>query len=399
MTNTHVSGSIGSQSIRGPETLLGFRPVSGLRTGDGHVVADGRLFRSATPQFTSAAEAATLVADTGLAQVIDLRLDTESRIEGSGGLEGTGVSMTNIPLAIREPVAAGSSVAPMTATDPLVGTYLEYLGARQALPAIVDTLLAGGVDQARGGLPALIHCTVGKDRTGVVVGLLLDAIGVLRHDIGVDYVARSEDVPAMMGRLVEMKTFGDAVKVYPPQAYQADPATMLRFLAWMDIEHGGARKWLGSVGVTDVQVTQLAERLLLPDNGPQVTQILRSAVLPATADEVWALVGDTAGVHRWVPGLADTTVDGDVRTATFDDGGKAHELIVAHDNDGRSYTYRYLDGPIPLDAYESTVTVGPELDGDGSLVVWNATLQASPEIVSAVEGLYDAGIGRLRELF
>ncbi len=58
-----------------------------------------------------------------------------------------------------------------------------------------------------------------------------------------------------------------------------------------------------------------------------------------------------------------------------------------------------MDGPIPLDSYESTVTVGPALDGPGALIVWNATLRAAPEVVAAVEGLYDAGLGRVGELF
>ena len=114
---------------------------------------------------------------------------------------------------------------------------------------------------------------------------------------------------------------------------------------------------------------------------------------------MWAVVGDTGGVHRWIPGIDSSSVDGEVRTAIFDDGSPAHERIVEHDDARRTYTYSYLDGPIPLDAYESTITVGPELDGDGALFVWNATLSATPEVVTAVEGLYDAGIARLQEIF
>ena len=40
-----------------------------------------------------------------------------------------------------------------------------------------------GVD----GLPALIHCAAGKDRTGVVVGVLLSALGVLDVAVVADY--------------------------------------------------------------------------------------------------------------------------------------------------------------------------------------------------------------------
>lgn len=54
---------------------------------------------------------------------------------------------------------------------------------------------------ARGGsLPALVHCAHGKDRTGVVIMLLLAACGVPRDAIVGDYVqvraVRLHDSPA-----------------------------------------------------------------------------------------------------------------------------------------------------------------------------------------------------------
>jgi protein-tyrosine phosphatase len=52
------------------------------------------------------------------------------------------------------------------------------------LPRIVDAIVAGDV-------PMMIHCTAGKDRTGVAVALLLLALGVPRDAILADY-ARSD---------------------------------------------------------------------------------------------------------------------------------------------------------------------------------------------------------------
>ena len=381
------------RDVAGPEGLLGFRSVSGLRTADGRRVADLTLFRSATPQFVDGADARRFVDQTGLRQIVDLRLDYEAATEGSGGFDRTDVVIRNIPFAIRAPVAEGSAVAPMPGADPLVATYLGYLNARQAFPELVAAVLADD------GLPTLVHCTMGKDRTGVAIAVLLDAVGVLRHDICDNYAQRAEDIEIMMHRLREMASYGDAVDVYPPEALQVDPATILRFLAWIDLRHSGSREWLASVGVSPEQLVELEQRLLEDDMTATSTQVLRSVVLPAAPDEVWALVGDTGGVHRWIPGIASSSVEGGIRTAIFDDGSPAHERIVEHDDKRRTYTYTYLDGPIPLDAYESTITVGPELDGDGALLVWNATLTATPEVVEAVGGLYDGGIARLQEIF
>ena len=45
----------------------------------------------------------------------------------------------------------------------------------------------GNVATARGAV--LVHCAAGKDRTGVVVALALDAAGVDRETIVSDYLA------------------------------------------------------------------------------------------------------------------------------------------------------------------------------------------------------------------
>lgn len=245
----------------------------------------------------------------------------------------------------------------MTSPDPLVGTYVGCMRDRDSFRTIVEQL------STPQRMPAMIHCTVGKDRTGVAVNL--DAMGVLRSDIVANYVARGDDVGTMMRKLRDMASYGDAVDVYPPEAYTSVAATMLRFLGWVDLQHGGARRYLEASGVTGSQLDALADLLLIPDGGTTMSQITHSIVLNASADDVWKVVGDVANVHAWVPALSATRMDGDVRVATFADGGEARERIVAHSDANRSYTYTYLGGPIPLQQYESTLAVGPHHKGTG----------------------------------
>ncbi|GAC67369.1 tyrosine-protein phosphatase [Gordonia soli] len=372
--------------------LLGFRYVEGLRTDDGRRVRSRVLMRSATPQFVPAAEAKRFVEVAGLRSIVDLRLPHEVAAEGSGGFSASGVRITNVPFAVGTRVSATSAVAPMLDADPLVGTYLGYLAAHDAIRGLVAELLR---DDA---LPLMVHCTVGKDRTGVAVAILLDAIGVLRSEISRDYVAKVADVGAMMDRLRTMASYGDAVDVYPPQAYTALAATMHRFLAWVDELHGGTRAYLSSIGVGDDEVRLLADRLLETDDQPPAHQVIRHTLVDADPDSAWAIVGDVGGVHRWIPGLSDCAVDGDVRSVTFADGSVAHERIQSHDDDARAYEYTYLDGPIPLDAYVSTISVGPPVRGGGrTLIVWDAAMHADAATAGAVADLYDAGIATLVE--
>lgn len=190
--------------------LLGYREVAVLRTVDGGRLRPGLLHRSGTPQFLTPGDAAALVADTGIRTVLDLRLPHEVDREGRGALADLPVRHVPNPFTIRSLLAPGSSVAPMTGDDPLLETYLGYLDDDSA--AVVGVL----VELARpGALPALVHCTVGKDRTGVAIALLLDAIGVRREEIVAEYTAGEADAAPAMERLRTMATYGEAVDVHP----------------------------------------------------------------------------------------------------------------------------------------------------------------------------------------
>jgi protein-tyrosine phosphatase len=49
-------------------------------------------------------------------------------------------------------------------------------------------------------VPTLVHCTAGKDRTGIVVAALLLAAGVIPEAVVDDYVARAANMPALQQR-------------------------------------------------------------------------------------------------------------------------------------------------------------------------------------------------------
>ena len=43
-----------------------------------------------------------------------------------------------------------------------------------------------------GALPAVFHCAAGKDRTGILAGLLLSSLGVSDDDVVADYALTAE---------------------------------------------------------------------------------------------------------------------------------------------------------------------------------------------------------------
>jgi protein-tyrosine phosphatase len=254
-------------AVRAPGEPLGFdgmvnlREVAGLPTMDGRRLRRGVLYRGDTPQFLSARAAADLVSGLGIRTILDLRLPSEVRLEGRGPLADLPPRHVSLPFDVGARPGADSSVGLMSRRDPVVTTYLHYLAAG---PASVVGVVA---ELARGELPALVHCTVGKDRTGVAVAVLLDALGVDRAAIADDYSANADGAFAAMERLRTMVTYGADVDRFPARAWLAEPASILRFLSIVDERHGGVAAFLARHGVGADVVARLRDRLLEPAAG------------------------------------------------------------------------------------------------------------------------------------
>ena len=135
-----------------------------------------------------------------------------------------------------------------------------------------------------------------------------------------------------------------------------------------------------------------------------MAEVRRTVSLPAHADEVWSLVGDYNGLPQWLPGIEKSELeqDGAIRRLTLAEGaGEVVEVLEEHDPGGRTYTYRIIESGLPIKDYVSTMTVHEQ--GGSSELEWSATFESvgvSDEEASAIiEGIYDAGIGGLKERF
>ena len=123
-----------------------------------------------------------------------------------------------------------------------------------------------------------------------------------------------------------------------------------------------------------------------------------SHVYSASADHMWSLIGDPAGMADWHPAIAKSPSENGRRTCILADGGEVKEEIIAHDDSARSYTYRIIESPLPMTGYVSTIRVGPSGSGNAE-VVWEADYEpAGVELATLEEmlrGLYTAGLEAL----
>lgn len=109
----------------------------------------------------------------------------------------------------------------------------------------------------------LVHCTAGKDRTGVCTALVLDAVGVRRDAIVADYAASEGRLAgAWFDRMKGMVT-AMGVEVTPPLAEimgGTPPAAIEQALAWLDAQ-GGVEAYLRTGGLGDTELARLRSRL------------------------------------------------------------------------------------------------------------------------------------------
>jgi len=248
-------------SYLGPEGTLNFRQVPPLETADGHRVIAGKLFRSDTLQFLSEPAAAHVVDVLGIRTIIDLRMGYELDREGRGRLEGSDLHYHHLPFTVSGTSTEDSAAPILNPDDPIVPHYLGYLTTvPESVVGVIRALCAGEGT----ALPAVIHCTAGKDRTGVAVALVLSVLGVDDESVADEYAAGADRIAAVMERLRSMPSYGDTVDRLPPEANITPPEYMLRFLAGVREQHGGVQEYLLAHGVTQEDLRQLRAALTEP---------------------------------------------------------------------------------------------------------------------------------------
>ena len=107
-------------------------------------------------------------------------------------------------------------------------------------------------------------------------------------------------------------------------------------------------------------------------------KIMRSVIIEATIDTVWATVRNFDGVVNWNPGVVAARMEtgtptsvGSIRHLDIADGSVFRETLLAHSDLERFYTYDIIEGPLPCTDYVSTHRFIPITDGDMTLSVWS----------------------------
>ena len=217
--------------------LVNVRDLGGLSTTTGGRVRTGRVIRSDNLRGLSPTGAAALMDDYGIRLVVDLRTVEECEREGISPLTGPGHQYVNLPLVPQSAITEDQIAAGFPTN--LVDDYLAHL---QVSPLSIVAALGLLADPAN--LPAVVHCTAGKDRTGVVVAILLDLLGVPAEEIVADYAATAPAMEIVLARIQASPFFkSTGLADAPAWIFEAKPETMRRYLELLHERFGGGEAW------------------------------------------------------------------------------------------------------------------------------------------------------------
>lgn len=226
------------------------RDVGGYPTLDGKTT-QWRKFLRADSLHRLTIEDQQRLRTYGIRTIIDLRLPFEVAHNPNVFANATDVYYVNIPLITERSETSIESRARSVGElyRLMLDECQEPIG--QALTMIAEA-----------EAPVLVHCFVGKDRTGLITALALGAAGVPIETIADDYalsepltVSLIAEIRATLLRLGYDVARFDRLSPAPREA-------MIGTMAYLHERYGGVEAYLASIGLTTGQRDSL-RRLLL----------------------------------------------------------------------------------------------------------------------------------------
>jgi protein-tyrosine phosphatase len=231
-----------------------FRDIGGYPAAGG-TTRFGQLFRADALTGVTAAGAGDLAA-LRIGVVIDLRSPLErSQDHSRSVLPGA--------MHIWLPIHGGSRSSIL---DPAGVLSLEALYRQVVFESAWTLATAVSVIADSGPLPVLVHCTAGKDRTGLVVALALEAAGVDRTAVVADYTQSALNLDGVWINEAMSALVSGGVPISPRlfEALGGSPDhAMSGLLAGLDEQYGSVVGFLMAHGFLQDSVELLREKLVV----------------------------------------------------------------------------------------------------------------------------------------
>ncbi|MBT3187415.1 MAG: tyrosine-protein phosphatase [Anaerolineae bacterium] len=252
------------------ESINNFRDFGGYKTKNGARLKKGLLYRSGDLSKATSADLEKISA-LGIKTICDLRSERERRVEPDRFPDVEPITFFNIPMRPIVDYHARSlgrlfslMFGEERSRDYIAESYKAYREyATGYLPQFKSLLKRISKSE---NLPVLIHCSAGKDRTGVLSNLIQQMVGVSPETAQEDYLKTNENLSKykeeIIKKLKRLAYFGVPWKMYMP-LFDARTDYLNAAFAQVKDEFGAVDDWIRrGLGFSEQEQVALAEVLL-----------------------------------------------------------------------------------------------------------------------------------------
>lgn len=230
--------------LRDPEGIHNFRQLGPYPLPGGRSLRPGMIYRSGALEQMSEADHAWLREDLGIRTILDLRHPDElAPGAGAHALGDRVYALSVFPEWLHQDDLI-AELNGLYGPGPSPQRYLHYLQIGGDRLTHAFALFA---ESER--YPILVHCTAGKDRTGVLLGMVMDVLGCAPADIAHEYGLSDASIDRLIaylrasGRQLEGTDEEIRARLATP------PERMAGFIELLRAKHGSAEAFFLSQGV------------------------------------------------------------------------------------------------------------------------------------------------------
>jgi protein-tyrosine phosphatase len=245
-----------SETFRDPKGIHNFRAVSAYPLAGGGTFRPRMIYRAGALEQMTAEDAAYLADDLALRTILDLRHHDE-------------IAMRVAPHPLEELVRLNSIFPDHVRQEDLIaelnglygpgispGRYMHYLEVGGDRLANAFSLFA---DEAN--YPFLVHCTAGKDRTGVLVGMIMDVLGVAPDDIAHEYGLSDASIDRLLAYLRSSGRDIQGTDEEIRARLATPPDKMAGFIDLLHKKHKSSAEFFKAQGVSDETIEAVRRNL------------------------------------------------------------------------------------------------------------------------------------------
>jgi protein-tyrosine phosphatase len=235
---------------------VNIRDLGGHQTEDGRTTRFGAVVRADSIRELSDAGWAELRA-YGVSRIVDLRLHSELAMDPPRDLD---VEVVHVPMLpeLDAPEWAEIDEVGDAAPDDSSATRVVYLEFLERFRARVGEAIAAVAEASPGTV--VVHCLGGKDRTGLVVALLLRLAGVGHLEIAEDYALSGPNLREMTDAWIA-EADSDLERNRRTRIGESPAAAMLGVLEELERRYGSVRDYLLAAGVAPERLDAATARL------------------------------------------------------------------------------------------------------------------------------------------